>query len=134
MQPYKTIEITREEIVPLAKRMREKGVTLAMIHGFVEKAGGYRVDYEYELGGGIESYQVKTGEGTLPSISAIYDTAAAWPEKELQELMGISFEGLDMKGRLFLPENRLSEEGQILVTPLHELRKKNEGAELESKA
>ena len=63
------------------------------------------------------------GETTLPSIGEIYDTAATWPERELNELFGVTFEGLDMSKRLFLPEDMLETEGkgQIMVTPLSEL-------------
>ncbi|MEI3062522.1 MAG: NADH-quinone oxidoreductase subunit C [Oscillospiraceae bacterium] len=73
----------------------------------------------------MESYYV-IGETTLPSISDIYDEAARWPERELNELMGIEFEGLDTSQRLFLPEDMLETQGkgQILVTPLSELREK----------
>ena len=57
----------------------------------------------------------------------IYDVAAEWPERELNELFGIEFEGLDTSKRLFLPEDMLDPEGrgQIMVTPLSELVEKN---------
>ena len=58
--------------------------------------------------------------------SPIYDLAAAWPEREINELIGVTFEGLDCSERLFLPDNMAEEmKGQILVTPLEELRKAN---------
>ncbi|WDC83833.1 NADH-quinone oxidoreductase subunit C [Caloramator sp. mosi_1] len=94
-----------------------------MIHGFVDKEGKHVVNYKYEVGNCIESYTVK-GEDTLPSISDIYDVSASWPEEELYELMGVNFEGLNMRGRLFLPDTMLEGQGHILVTPLDELRKK----------
>ena len=52
-------------------------------------------------------------------------------ERELNELLGIEFEGLDMSKRLFLPEDMLETEGkgQIFVMPLSELREKNAGKE-----
>ncbi|CDF58155.1 NADH-quinone oxidoreductase subunit C [Thermobrachium celere] len=123
MQEFKSIEIKKEEIVPLAQRMREKGHRLVMIHGYVDKEGKHVVNYQYEVGNCIESYKV-VGEDTLPSISEIYDVAAAWPEEELYELMGVKFEGLKMRGRLFLPDTMLEGQGHIIVTPLEELRKK----------
>ena len=63
------------------------------------------------------------GEQSVPSIADVYDEAARWPELELNELLGIDFEGLDTSKRLFLPENLLETQGkgQILVTPLKEL-------------
>ena len=67
------------------------------------------------------------GETTVPSIGEIYDVAATWPERELNELFNIQFEGLDTSKRLFLPEDMLETQGrgQIMVTPLSELVEKN---------
>ena len=125
MQGYKMIQITKEEIVPTALRMRHEGRWLVMIHGYVQPDGQVRVSYDYAVDPDIESYYV-VGETDLPSISAIYDAAARWPECELYELMGLNFEGLDTSRRLFLPEDMLETQGKghILVTPLSELREK----------
>ena len=123
MQEYNRIMIGREEIVPLAQKMRAEGVILAMIHGYPGQDGKPVISYEYQIGEGIESYTV-TGESVLPSISAVYDKAAEWPERELMELMDITFEGVDTSKRLFLPETMFEEEGQILVTPMNELKEK----------
>ena len=120
MQEYKKIPITKEEIVPIAKQMREKGVILAMIHGYLDADGKPDLSYEYQIGEDIESYTVK-GEDTVPSIAEIYDEAAAWPERELNELYGFTFEGLDTSKRLFLPDNMLDGQGQIIVTPMEDL-------------
>ena len=67
----------------------------------------------------------------LPSIGDIYDTAATWPERELNELFAVEFEGLDTSKRLFLPEDMLETQGrgQIMVMPLKELVEKNLGGE-----
>ena len=115
-------QITKEEIVPTALRMRHEGRWLVMIHGQVEPDGQVRVSYDYAVDPAVESYYV-LGETVLPSISGIYDEAARWPECELYELMGLEFEGLDTSKRLFLPEDMLETQGkgQILVTPLAEL-------------
>lgn len=120
MQEYKKIPITKEEIVPTAQRMREQGVILAMIHGFVTKEGKINVSYEYQLGETIESYTVE-GENVLPTISTIYDLAAEWPERELNELIDVTFEGLDTSKRLFMPDTMFDGQGQIFVTPMEEL-------------
>ena len=37
MQEYKRIDIAADEIVPLAQDMKSRGVTLVMIHGYVDK-------------------------------------------------------------------------------------------------
>ena len=100
--------------------MRAEGVVLAMIHGYVNDEGKPNVSYEYQVGTGIESYTVD-GESVLPTISHIYDQGAAWPERELMELMEITFEGLDASKRMFMPESMLDGQGQIIVTPMDEL-------------
>lgn len=126
MQEYKRIDISKDEIVPLAKRMREEGRMLVMIHGFLNKDGQPDISYDYAVDPEIESYHV-VGETELPSISSIYATAAEWPERELNEIFGWEFEGLDVSKRLFLPEDMLEDQGkgQIMVKPLSELRKLN---------
>ena len=113
--------------------MRKKEVYLVMIHGFLDKEGKPDVSYEYAVGPVLEAYHV-TGETVLPSISGIYDVAAEWPERELNELFGWTFEGLDVSKRLFLPYDLLEDEGkgQIMVKPLSELRKLN-GTEKEER-
>ena len=128
MQEYKKIVITKDDVVPTAARMREAGYPLAMIHGFINKNGLPNISYEYEVGAGIESYTVD-GEKVLPSIESIYDLAAQWPERELMELIDITFEGLDTSKRLFMPESMQEGQGQIFVTPMEELTKKARGEE-----
>ena len=122
MQEYKVFPIAKDQIVPLAERMRKEGRYLVMIHGYLNKEGQLDVSYDYAVDPAIESYHI-VGEMQLPSIGEIYDTAATWPERELNELFGVEFEGLDMSKRLFLPEDMLEEQGkgQIMVTPLSEL-------------
>lgn len=120
MQEYKKISITKDEIIPIAEKMRAEGVVLAMIHGYVNDEGKPNVSYEYQIGTGIESYTVD-GESVLPTISHIYDQGAAWPERELMELIEVTFEGLDASKRMFMPESMLDGQGQIFVTPMEEL-------------
>lgn len=124
MQDYTRHEITVSEIIPLAKKMRSEGRLLVMIHGYVNKEGQVILSYEYEIGKGVVSYDV-VAEGPVPSISEIYSMAAKWAELELYELIGIEFEGLDTSQRLFLSDTMMEGQGQILVTPLSELRAKN---------
>lgn len=128
MQEFKSIEIKKDDILPLAEKMKGVGHRLIMIHGYFDKEGQSIVNYQYEIGNCIESYYVK-GKNELPSISHIYDHSASWPEEELFELMGIKFEGLNMRGRLFLPDTMLEGQGHIMVTPLSELREKVLGKE-----
>ena len=120
MQEYKRIDISKDDIIPVAKRMRENGIPLTMIHGHIDDKGEPVVSYEYEVGAGIESYTV-TGEWNVPSIVSIYDLGAEWAEREIMELMEIVFEGLDTSKRLFLPENMINEQGHIIVTPMEDL-------------
>ena len=126
MQEYKRIDITKDQIVPIAERMRKEGHALVMIHAFINKEGQMDISWDYAVNPAVESYHV-VGETTVPSIGEIYDVAAIWPERELNELFDIQFEGLDTSQRLFLPEDMLEEQGrgQIMVTPLSELVEKN---------
>ena len=122
MQENKVTQITKDQVVPVAERMKKAGRYLVMIHGWLDKDGQLVVSWDYSVPPAIEKYQV-IGEMKLPTISEIYDTAASWPERELHELFGVEFEGLDMSKRLFLPEDMLDAQGkgQIMVTPLSEL-------------
>lgn len=126
MQEYKKFVIEKDQIVPTAERMRKAGYLLTMIHAFIDKDGKMDISWDYSVEPVVESYHV-TGEMKVPSIGEIYDTAATWAERELNELLGIEFEGLDTSQRLFLPEDMLEDQGkgQIMVTPLSELRAKN---------
>ncbi len=130
MQEYRKFVIEKEQIVPLAEKMRREGRYLVMIHGFMNKEGQMDVSWDYAVDPAVESYHV-VGETELPSIGDIYDTAATWPERELNELFGIEFQGLDCSKRLFLPEDMLETQGrgQIMVTPLAELVEKNKKEE-----
>ena len=127
MQEYKKIVISKDQIVPIAEKMRKEGRLLVMIHGFINEEGLMDVSWDYAVDPVIESYHV-VGETSFPSIESIYDVAAAWPERELNEIIAIEFEGLDTSKRLFLPEDMLETQGkgQIMVMPLSELREKNE--------
>lgn len=124
MQTNQKTVITKDQVIPVAEKMRADGVQLIMIHGHREKDGTPVICYDYSFGPLVDTYEVR-GEETIPSIEAIYDLAAQWPEREINELIGVNFEGLDTSKRLFMPENLLEGKGQILVTPLAELRKAN---------
>jgi NADH-quinone oxidoreductase subunit C len=127
VQEFKSFEMKKDEILTIAEKMKKNGRRIVMIQGYVDKSGQNVVCYQYAVDNCIESYYVK-GQRELPSISHIYDLTAAWPEEELFELMGIKFEGLQMRGRLFLPETMLEGQGHIIVTPLSELKEKAIGS------
>lgn len=124
-QEYTRFQISKEEVVPTALRMRHAGVSLVLIHGFLQADGQVQISYEYAVDPKVESYYV-VGETKLPSISDIYADAAIWPEIEIHELLNVEFEGLDTSQRLFLPEDMLVTQGkgQILVSSLSDLREK----------
>lgn len=126
MQEYKRTDIGKDQIIPVAERMRKAGNYLVMVHAFLDKDGQIDISYDYAIDPAIESYHV-VGEMKVPSIGDIYDTAATWPEREINEIFGVEFEGLDVSKRLFLPEDMLETQGkgQIMVMPLSELREKN---------
>ncbi len=124
MQDNKKTYITKDDVLPIAEKMKAQGVQLIMIHGYIDEKDGPVISYEYSLGPTVDSYEVR-GEKTLPSIEPVYDLAAQWAERELSELIGEEFTGLDTSKRLFMPDNLLEGDGQILVTPLSELRRAN---------
>ena len=130
MQLFKSTDISKDKIIPIAQKMKKEGKRLIMIHGYIDKENNPVISYQYENQNTVEAYKVK-GETILPTVSGIYDLCAAWPERELEELMGIKFEGLDITGRLFMPDTMVEGQGHILVTPLSELRKKVLGAKEE---
>lgn len=119
-QEYHIIPIEYDQIRHIARKMRRNHAILAMIHGYLDQNGEPVISYEYQIEPNIESYTIH-GYKELPSISDIYDKAAEWPERELNELYGFTFKGLDTSKRLFLPDNMLSGQGQIIVTPMEEL-------------
>lgn len=124
MQTNKKTMITKDQVVPVAEKMKADGVQLIMIHGYLDNDGTPVISYEYSMGPLVDSYEVR-GENVLPSIEPVYDLAAQWAEREINELIGVKFEGLDTSKRLFMPDNLLEGNGQILVMPLAELRKAN---------
>ena len=124
MQTNKKTMITKDQIVPVAEKMKADGVQLIMIHGYLDNDGTPVISYEYSMGPLVDSYEVR-GENVLPSIEPVYDLAAQWAEREITELIGVTFEGLDTSKRLFMPDNLLEGNGQILVMPLAELRRAN---------
>lgn len=124
MQTNKKTMITKDQIVPIAEKMRADGVQLIMIHGYLDDDGLPVISYEYSMGPMVDSYEVR-GERVLPSIEKVYDLAAQWAEREICELIDVEFEGLDTSKRLFMPDNLLEGNGQILVTSLSELRRAN---------
>ncbi len=124
MQTNEIITITRDQVVPTAEKMRSEGRLLVLIHGHLESDGTPVVSYDYDDGANLLSCEVR-GEAVLPTISHIYDAAAAWAEREIHELLPITFEGLDCSQRLFLPDDMLEGQGQITVTSLKDLREKN---------
>ena len=55
MQEYKKTMISKDQIVPIAERMRKNEVWLTMIHAFVTKEGQIEVCYDYQVEPNIES-------------------------------------------------------------------------------
>ena len=124
MQTNEIISITKDQVVSTAEQMRSEGRLLVMVHGHLENDGTPVVSYDYDDGANLRSYEVR-GESVLPTISHIYDAAASWAERDIRELVPITFDGLDCSQRLFLPDSMLDGQGQIVVTSLKELREKN---------
>ena len=68
MQEYKKTVITKDQVVPIAEKMRKAGNALVMIHGFIDNDGQMDVSWDYAVDPAIESYHVR-GETVLPSIN-----------------------------------------------------------------
>ena len=124
MQTNETIQITKDEVLSTVQQMKDEDRFLILIHGHREKDGTPVITYDFSFGSLVKSFEVR-GEESLPTVSGIYDQAAAWPEREINELIGVTFEGLDCSKRLFMPDNMLSGQDQILVTPIEDLKKAN---------
>lgn len=121
-QEYKKIIIGKDEVIPVAERMRKEGRYLVMIHAFFNKDGEADISYDYAVDPAVESYHV-IGEMKVPSISEIYDTAASWPERELNELWASSLRDWTFHSACSCPKicSKQQGKGQILVMPLKEL-------------
>lgn len=115
-------DITKEQIIKIAEEKKRNGCFLTVIVGYHDKDGKPVIAYSYDSNGDIETYKC-SNENVLPSITPVYGAAAEWFEEEISELMEVKFEGLEKKDRLFLPEE-FDGSGQIIVTPLSELREK----------
>ena len=114
-------EIKKDKIIEIARDKKQKKCPLIVIVGFVDKEGKPTVSYSFDVHGAVETYTYKDG-GVIPSITSVYGVAAEWFEEEISEFMGVEFEGLQKKGRLFLPEE-FDGSGQIFVSSMSELKK-----------
>lgn len=128
MHNYECIEITKDELLPLAKDMHHEKRRLVIMNGYIDKEGKNVVLYHFDVEGDIKSFSVR-GSDSIPSITSIYKGSAQWCEEEICEFMPIEFQGLNKSGRLFLPEE-FDGSGQILVLPLSELKKYKEPEEM----
>jgi len=115
--------ISKEEIMPLAEKMSSEKRRLVIMNGYVDTEGKNSIVYNYDVEGKVETF-ICRGYDSFPSITSIYKGSAQWCEEEICEMMQIEFEGLNKSGRLFLPDD-FDGTGQILVTPLAELKKNN---------
>ena len=70
MQENKVTQITKDQVVPVAERMKKAGRYLVMIHGWLDKDGQLVVSWDYSVPPAIEKYQV-IGEMKLPTNSEI---------------------------------------------------------------
>lgn len=122
MHDFDGVEVTKEEIINVAKNMFSEKRRLLIINGYINEEGQNVIAYNFDLGGPVRTYLLK-GESRVASITSVYGGSARWCEEEIEEMMNVKFEGLDRSGRLFLPDEFKDGEGQILVMPLEELKK-----------
>lgn len=122
MHDFNGVEIGKDEILDVAKKMLKEKRRLLIINGYINENKENVVAYNFDIDGDVITYLIK-GEEQLPSITPIYSGSARWAEEEIEEMMNMKFIGLERSGRLFLPEEFQEGEGQILVMPLSELKK-----------
>lgn len=116
-------DISKDEVLTIAEKMISEKRRFIIMNGYIDSEGKNSIVYNYDVDGKAETFICK-GYDKLPSITSIYKGAAQWCEEEICEIMSIEFEGLTKSGRLFLPDD-FDGTGQILVTPLAELKKNN---------
>lgn len=114
-------EINIKRLQEIIKESKESGGRLVALNGYVDEEKNNVLVYTLEFEASRKTYFVR-GENNVPTITRIY-RGAEWFEEEIEEMMPIKFEGLERKGRLFLPEEFSVGEGQILIMPLDELKK-----------
>ena len=73
MQVFKAIEITGDQVVPLAERMRKEGRMLVMIHGYIQPDGRSHISWDYEVGDTVEF-------GGDDSVARMVDATLANPK------------------------------------------------------
>ncbi|KAJ53360.1 Ni,Fe-hydrogenase III component G [Clostridium tetanomorphum] len=121
--------VSKDEIIKMAENMLNEKRRLVIMNGYVDKEGNNVIAYNFDIDGNLKTFICK-GEKVLPTITHIYKGSAQWCEEDICEVMDIEFDGLNKGDRLFLPDD-FDGSGQILVTPMEELRKKykvkNEG-------
>ena len=125
MHEFNGIEIKKDELLDISKKMLREKRRLLMINGYINQEKENVIAYNFDIDGNVTTYLLK-GEKSIPTITTIYLESARWAEEEIEEMMDVKFEGLGRSGRLFLPEEFSDGEGQILVMPLEELKKYKE--------
>lgn len=122
MHKKNIIDISKQELIPLAQKLFDEKRRLVIMNGYIDKEGKYSVAYNFDVDGNIVTYLCKSSEPVFPSLTTVYKSAAEWCEEEICEMMPVKFEGLPKVKRLFLPDD-FDGSGQILVLPLNELKK-----------
>lgn len=123
MHSFEGYEISKEELINLAEKMKADRYKLLIINGYIDKEGRKVVAYNFDINGNIKTYLLR-GYDSLPTLTKVYKGAAQWCEEEIEEMMPIKFDGLERSGRLFLPDD-FNGEGQILVLPIAEIKNMN---------
>lgn len=105
------LECAPEDLVSFTEAAR--GNELAALHGFsdacgIEREGTIEIVYRFSLIGqplvvSIHT-QVPKGKPVLPTLSGLYE-GCLWPEREIAEMYGVTFEGHPDPRHLLLPED-----------------------------
>ena len=122
MHKKNIINVTKQELIPLAQKFLSEKRRLVIMNGYIDKEGKYSIAYNFDIDGSLVTYLCKSSEPAFPSLTPVYKNAAEWCEEEICEMMPVKFEGLPKSKRLFLPDD-FDGSGQILVLPMDELKK-----------
>jgi NADH-quinone oxidoreductase subunit C len=100
------VELEPGQVRRFAARLRERGFYLVFVSA-VHVAPAIEVTYQFAKHSGpcrILGRAPVTGDGTIPTISDIFD-GANWHERETRDMFGVIFSGHPYPEPLLLPED-----------------------------
>ncbi len=90
------------DVQALARLMQEAEIRLSTMTGIAAAHGETQVIYHYAVAGGLLNVKACTRQNEIASITPI-TRAAAWIEREISDLYGVTFTGHPNPTRLLRP-------------------------------